>query len=122
MIRGAASILIAALAMINTPRIIGRRQYMPHAGLQRRLAAAKGMVGKFPLHAWTEIKLEVRPPEEAGDAEHQTYLTGEKALHFCRAHLRVRLGKLEYVRSHWRGNPALGIKQSRYTLVPPRDG
>jgi hypothetical protein len=26
------------------------------------------------------------------------------------------MGQLEYVESHWRGNPALGMKRSRYRL------
>lgn len=117
-----ASLIFGAIAMINTPRIIGRRTHMPHAGLQRRLAKARGMVGKFPLHAWTEIKLEVSPPKDASDQPVQDIrLTGRKALHFCRTHLRIRSGQLELVRAHWRGDPALGIKQSRYRLTPPRN-
>lgn len=112
--------ICAVLAMINTPRLIGRRQHMPHAGLQRKLARAMGMTGKFPLRAWTEIKLEVGPPKLDDGGEHEGRLTGAKALHFCRAHLRVRLGKVEIVRGHWRGDASLGIKRSRYTLVPPR--
>lgn len=112
-------LIYAYLALINTPRVIGRRQHMPHAGLQRKLAAARGMVGKFPLHAWSEIVLEVTPPV-VDEGEHIAGLTGGKALHFCRAHLRIRLGKLELVSAHWRGDPALGIKQSRYRVEPPR--
>jgi hypothetical protein len=114
--------LYVVLAMINTPRVIGRRQHMPHAGLQRKLAAAKGMVGKFPLQGWTELKLEVRPPKIEGEREETAYLTGGKALHFCRAHLRIRRGKLERVTAHWRGDPSLGIKRTRYTVVPPKPG
>jgi hypothetical protein len=44
------------------------------------------------------------------------HLTGEKCLHFVRTFLRVRMGQLEYVDAHWRGNPALGMKRSRYRL------
>jgi hypothetical protein len=110
-----------ALAMINTPRIIGRRQHMPHAGLQRKLAAARGMVGKFPLQAWTEIILEVTPPQMDDGEPHEARLTGGKALHFCRSHLRVRRGQLELVKAHWRGDPALGIKRSRYSVVPRKN-
>lgn len=106
----------ACLALINTPRIIGRTTHMPHAGLQRELARANGMNGKFPLHAWTEIKLEVRPPQQQ-EGSQEIRLSGAKALHFCRAHLRVRLGKLELVSAHWRGDASLGIKRSRYRLV-----
>jgi hypothetical protein len=76
------------------------------------------MVGTFPLRAWTEIKLEVCPPKWAGDLpENETHFTGTRALHFCRAHARIRLGRLEFVRAHWRGDPALGIKRSRYRLT-----
>lgn len=89
---------------------------MPHRGLERALIANQKLVGKFPLHAWTEIKLHVTPPKEA-EGEHEAHLTGERALHFCRAHLRIRLGRLEVVKAHWRGNPAIGIKQSRYTVT-----
>lgn len=111
--------IYAELALINTPRIIGRRQHMPHSGLQRRLAAALKMPGKYPLRAWSEIVLEVHAPEVAR-GEFEARLTGGKALHFCRAHLRVRNGKVEFVSAHWRGDPALGMKQTRYRVVPPR--
>lgn len=111
-------VIFAALALINSPRIIGRRQHMPHRGLERDLVAKKKLIGKFPLHAWTEIKLEINAQRDAStDASTEAHLTGERALHFCRAHLRIRLGKLEIVSAHWRGNPALGIKQTRYRLV-----
>lgn len=113
--------IYSLLAIINTPRLINRAQHMPHAGLQRRLAAARGLVGKFPLRAWTELKLEVRPPHDASHKPSQAnWMTGEKCLHFCRAHLRIRLGRLEFVSSHWRGDASLGIKQTRYSLVAQR--
>lgn len=108
----------AVLAIINTPRIIGRRQHMPHRGLERQLLAKKALVGKFPLHAWTEILLKVAPPDDkTGEPSKEAHLTGERALHFCRAHLRIQNGKLVYVSAHWRGNGALGIKRSRYKLA-----
>ncbi len=104
------------LAMINTPRVILRRQHMPHRGLERHLVAQRGNVGKWPLHGWSELLLKVRPPE-VDDADHEAHLTGARALHFCRAHLRIKLGRLELVSAHWRGDPALGIKQTRYRLA-----
>lgn len=113
--------LYALLAMINTPRVIGRTTHQPHAGLQRKIAAARSMPGKYPLHAWHELKLEVRPPrDEAGHEPRQTILTGGKALHFVRAYCRMQNGSLVLVSSHWKGDPALGIKQTRYRVVPPR--
>jgi hypothetical protein len=107
--------LYGYLALINTPRFVGRVTHIPHAGLQKRIAAARGMTGKFPLKAWTEIKLSITPPEYSG-GHSDGRLTGERALHFCRAHLRIRLGQLEMVKAHWRGDASMGIKQSRYKL------
>jgi len=111
--------IYAALALINTPRIIGRRTRLPHAGLQRKLAAMHHMVGKYPLQAWHEVVLEVGPPK-VDSREVEGRLTGARALHFCRAYLRVRNGMVEIVNAHWRGDPALGIKQTRYRLELPR--
>jgi hypothetical protein len=118
----AARRLYTVLAFINTPRIIGRRQVVPHAGLQRKLAAAMGMVGKFPLRAWTELKLEVRPPRIAEGEPHRAGYTGEKAYHWTRMHVRIQNGLVVYVTDYWSGNVALGIKQTRYALVPPKSG
>lgn len=112
---------VGALACINTPRIIGRRQHMPHRGLERDLVRNQKMIGKFPLHAWTEIVLEVRAPSDMSDAASvEGHLTGRRALHFCRSYLRIRYGKVEIIPSCWRGDPALGFVQSRYSLIPPR--
>lgn len=120
-IREMLSLLHFLLITVNAPKIIGRRQHMPHRALERHLIKTFG-VGKFPLHAWTEIKLEIAKPIEIDDGEpHEAHLTGRRALHFCRKHIRIRFGKLEYVSAHWRGDAALGIKQSRYRLVPPRE-
>lgn len=114
--------IYAALALINSPRIIGRVQHMPHRGLEKRLRGERQIIGHFPLNAWTEIKLEVSPPKDLSDAgEFEAHLTGRKALHFCRAHLRIRYGQLEFVRAHWRGDPTLGTKRSRYILTPPHE-
>lgn len=110
-------LVVALLALINSPKIIGRKQHMPNRTLERKLT--KNLAGgKFPLRAWTEIKLQVSKPPEIDDGEpHEAHLTGRRALHFCRAHLRIRLGQLEYVTSHWRGDPSIGIKQSRYLVT-----
>jgi len=110
------TLIYGLLAMINTPRVIMRRQHMPHRGLERRLVAQRGNIAKWPLQGWSELLLKVQPPDIA-EGEHEAHLTGARALHFCRAHLRIRLGKLELVSAHWRGDAALGIKQTRYRLA-----
>ncbi len=110
-----APVLYGLLAMINTPRVILSRQHMPHAGLQRQLIASRAITGKYPVGAWSELLLRVRPPN-IPEGEREAHLTGAKALHFCRQHLRIRLGRLELVTAHWRGYAALGIKHTRYRL------
>jgi hypothetical protein len=104
-----------ALQMINTPKLLGRKQHQPHAGLQREIARNKGMVGKFPLRAWTEIELDVSP-KWAGDKVHDVRLSCSKALHFVRAHPRYVGDRWVKVREHWRGDPSLGIKRQRYVM------
>lgn len=107
---------LASLALINTPRLIGRKQHMANRGLERKLARSMGAEGRFPLRGWTEIELSVTPNSPDGKIEETRY-TGARCLHFCRAHLRVRLGRVEMVSAHWRGDASLGIKRSRYTLI-----
>lgn len=105
------------LALINTPRVVERQQHAPHAGFERKLSTQGAA---FRLHPWNEIKLEVLRPAAAGvDGAAGESLTGQKALHFCRAHLRVRRGRVEIVSAHWRGDAALGVQRSRYRVVPP---
>ncbi len=118
----ASNFLYTILGMINTPRIFGRKSHMPHAGLQQKLVARKALIGKWPLQAWHEIVLDITPPKEHWAGTHESHLTGEKALHFVRKHLRLSFGTWHYVNSHWRGNGALGIKQARYAVVAPRTG
>lgn len=106
------------LAMINTPKIIGRTLHMPNLALEKKLRRSAKFGVQFPLHAWTEIKLNIAKPIEIDDGlPHEAHLTGARALHFCRAHLRIKNGKIEFVTHHWRGNAAHGVRNSRYRLV-----
>lgn len=110
--------LVGILAFINTPKIIGQRQHMPHRGLEKKLLKDRKNIGIFPLHAWKEILLRITPPKDmSGKDSKEAHLTGQKALHFCRAHLRIMYGKLVVVRGHWRGDASLGIEQRKYKLV-----
>lgn len=108
--------LYALLSIINSPKIIDRSTNKPSSGLQKRLERKAGKsAGLLP---WHEILLDVRPPpdpeqHDVGEAR----LTGPKAFHFCRSFLRIRLGRLERVRAHWRGDPALGVSQASYRVM-----
>jgi hypothetical protein len=108
--------LYAALSIINSPKIVEQASHKPSSGLQKRLGRKAGK--PFELLPWHEIFLDVRPPTDregrGGDGER---LTGPKAYHFCRSFIRIRLGKLERVRSHWRGDPTLGVSQASYKVM-----
>lgn len=114
----AISTVYGLLNLINRPGSLDRREHAPHRGLQRDLTR-RAMVGRFPLRGWTEITLNVAPggnqrePKSAGS-------TGDKCLHFVRAHRRRCYGVWVQIPAHWKGDPALGIKQTRYRVVPPR--
>lgn len=106
----------AFLAFINSPRIVGRAENKPHRGLERSLKRSQIIPANSGLRPWTEIKLDIMPPAENAGQNAAERLTGKKALHFCRSFLRIRNGKLERVRSHWRGDASLGVVRSTYKL------
>lgn len=62
-------LVVAFLLFINSPKVIGRTQHTPHRGLERALVRQQKVIGKFPLHAWTEIKLRVSAPEDMSERE-----------------------------------------------------
>lgn len=112
--RALTGLVFGLLAIINTPQIVCRDEYQPNRGLMRLWMKR---FRKHPLHAWHELKLRVNKPIEIDDDEpHAAQIGGQRALHFCRAHLRIRLGRLEFVTSHWRGDPSLGTKLTRYRV------
>jgi hypothetical protein len=113
--------LACVLIVINTPRHVGRRTHTPDKRLEIALLARQSVIGKFPLHAWTEITLEVGSPIDHSDEPPvEAHFTGRKCLHFCREHVRVlSTGEQIHVKEHWRGDAALGIKRSRYRLAEP---
>jgi len=105
------------LSLINVPQIIGRKTHQPNVGLQRAIAKRKGLTGKFPLRAWTELNLVVGAPPEIFDGSPELgRLSGTKCLHFVRKFKRIRNGQVELVKAHWRGDGSLGIKRTRYIL------
>jgi hypothetical protein len=108
------------LLLVNQPRILGMETHMAKPGFQRALAKKLGG-GSFPYKGWTTLTLKVRDPE-LWDLEpefqgtRETYLSARRAQHFVRKFSRIRRGKLEYVKAHWRGDPSLGMKNTRYKV------
>lgn len=103
-----------ALDLINTPGLIGLRQHDPHRGLARKLGAVRS--GSYPLRGWSEIVLK-HQTRIADPAEQNTGPAFHKCLHFVRSHERhYRDGCVTIIPAHWRGDPALGIKRTRYRV------
>jgi hypothetical protein len=107
------------MVIINSPKIIGRREHQPHKGLVRQLKRTKLGESLGTLRPWHEIRLQITKPRDIDDGhEHADTITGRRALHFCRRHLRVcASGKLTYVSPHWRGDPTLGVRNPSYVAV-----
>lgn len=105
---------VLAVDLINTPGVVGFRQHQPHRGLARKLASAG--VGAYPLRAWNEVTVKTHTTFDGG--EYVSGSTFRKCLHFVRSHRRqYRNGLGSVVRAHWRGDPALGIKRTRYRVT-----
>lgn len=111
--------LYALLLLINTPHVTSHTQHDPHRALAREVLAHRKLLGIFPLQAWTEITLKpgVINSEEQHDAV--TGTTGTVALHWTRAHRRRIHGVWTVISDYWSGDGSLGIRQSRYKVVPP---
>jgi hypothetical protein len=106
------------LLLINTPRVIGRKTHDPHRGLAREILSKGKALGIFPLQAWTEITLKAETIDASDDEPEPSGLTGTVSLHWTRAHRRRIYGVWTLISDYWSGDGSLGIKQSRYKLVP----
>lgn len=106
--------IIGALALINTPRI----SHVREAELGR-LNRAREKKHRPPIlsHKIVTIKID---SGELGNGFQKTQ-TGERALHHVRAFMRLRKGKVEIVRPHWRGNPRFGVIMHRYVAMRAED-
>ena len=108
--------LYATLSLINSPRIVARSERKASSGLQKFLNR-KGD-GQYNLLPWHEVFLDITPPPEAPetDGDGAPRLTGPRALHFCRQHIRIKRGRLEMVRAHYRGSADVGVAQTQYRV------
>lgn len=99
----------AALAVISSPAA-HREAIEPHRGLARDI---RREVARAPEVKASRIVLSGLAASEAGSP---AATTTPRAYHFCRAHTRLRGGKVENVRAHWRGDPAFGIRIGHYEV------
>lgn len=102
--------LIAAIALINTPRIA---TFVEHTFDDREYGAPRP--GRWPLMSYKEVRLNVDEKIAVKNTDVRSADT-HTARHHVRAHLRLRLGRVELVKAHWRGNAAFGTKLPIYSV------
>lgn len=102
---------VSFLDLINAPGTVTMDHHDPHAGFARALKKS-GI--EYPLKAWSEVRI-----SHDSDAVSDGFVgpTSRRCLHFVRAHQRhLQSGDLTLVSHHWRGDPALGIKRTKYRV------
>jgi hypothetical protein len=104
-------LVYAMLSMINSPAVFHRDRHEPHRAVARE-AKTKGL---GEIKDWHKIRLSIT--REVSEAVGES-ITGERCLHFVRMFTRWRLGRLEYVKDHWRGNPEKGASLTSYKVRP----
>ena len=106
-------LLLSFLYIINRNNIFYREIKQPHKGLAKKL---RKLDRDFPLHAWSEITLKVN--ENYKEREQSAkWLNGKRAFHWVRAHWSTRYGKPVFIGSFTRGDPALGVRNSKYKII-----
>lgn len=101
----------ASLSIINSPAVFHRERIAPHRAVARE-ARTKGL---GEIRDWHKIRLSIT--RATSDAHGEGEYNGEHCLHFVRMLTRWRLGRLEYVKDHWRGNPEKGVSLGSYRVT-----
>lgn len=103
----------SAICLINTPRL----SILEPVDLTR-LNKARARSGKPPLLQHKIVRIAI----DRGEVGPSVSLPGgERALHHVRAFLRLKRGRVELVRPHWRGNPRFGVIKHRYVAFRAED-
>lgn len=109
-------LMLAVLAVMNDQDIAHVERKPSHKGLMRQVRKVCGSDAGFN-EGWRQYTLHVSE-RVSGDGGGGGAITGTKALHFCRQFVRLRRGKIEFVRGHWRGDAAKGVVNKVYRVVP----
>ena len=103
-------VILAILALINSPKVI-RRDPARLDRLNRKRKAA----GRYTFHPHHVVRLNVdKKVVRVGSSAGGDGAT--RALHFVRAHLRLWNGSYILVQPHWRGDPQVGIVSPNYEI------
>lgn len=106
---------LAAIAAINSPAS-NRETVEPHRGFLKSTRGLREIVPPGITH--TRVTIRVGTTPQKGEVSGVSS-SNPKAYHFCRAHTRQRAnGRVEWVRAHWRGDPAFGYRLPSYTVRP----
>jgi hypothetical protein len=100
------------LAIINTPRSFDRET--TYGGRQQLKWIKQRGVETDGLRPITTVHLG-RRSNGPGDGEGSSSTIG-RALHFVRSFFRTRLGRIEFVTGHMRGNAAFGVIRKKYEV------
>lgn len=111
MVKRLGRFLVCVLALINTPRI----SHLIEHNVDEKLNRSRLKRGKFPLLSWHDVT--IRPDVGwAPRATHEEGSTGEKRRHHVRTFMRLKRGKVEIVKPHWRGNREKGYVIHRHVV------
>lgn len=102
------------LALLNTKRLIDVRDADLSRINKARMAHKKPPILQFKM---VSINID-RSDFGRSFVKHET---DQRALHHVRAFLRLRRGRVELVRPHWRGNPRFGVVVHRYVALREED-
>lgn len=106
--------LAAACALIGTPRLTDLTLHDMSRVNKARLARERPA-----LLSYQEVVLNL---DDATRVKHPHVTGGDGvALHHVRSHLRLKMGRIEMVRPHWRGDPQRGIILHRHRVMRAED-
>lgn len=105
---GSFRFIRAAFSIINRPRHVGLKVHQPHKGRIKKLNGTG-----FPLHCWHEITVGGRTKDHGGQ-QVESRMSGTRPYHHVRAHYKPTIGVV--IPEHWRGDPSIGIKRTRYRV------
>lgn len=102
----------SALAILSSPRL--------GVSPVKASLSAESALGKFGLRKASRdvchSRVFIRIGAQNFGVEDIGRSHSPKAYHFVRSHLRRKEGRVETVRSHWRGDPAFGIRVPHYKV------
>lgn len=109
---GAARYVRSLFSIINRPQHVGLKVHQPHKGRLKKLAGTG-----FPLRVWHEVTVGAKTRDHGGQ-QIESGISGTMPYHHVRAHYKPSLGIV--IPEHWRGDPSIGIKQTRYRVEKPK--